>query len=425
MSWFPFRARRLLRQMWFLPAVFCAAAIGMIALAHYSAFLLPDKLPFDVSSSAIEDILSIVAASMLSVAVFSLATMVNALSAASQTATPRAVRLIAEDRTAQTSISIFVGAFLFSIVGIIGISGGLYTASGRLILFAAAIVVVAVVVGALIRWINLISSIGRVGETISRAEAAANEAFDELARRPGLGCREAAMPPPGAVPVQAHAIGYVQHLEPARLQEVAADFGVLVHVAARPGTFVTPIRPLAFVVGPMSEEAATCIRATFVVGDERTFDHDPRFGLIVLSEIASRALSPAVNDPGTAIAIIHTVVRIVGRWVGACPNEEPPSFENLSVAPLSARDLIDDAFRPIVRDGSDKVEVCLRLVNALAAIRALSPDLLGPAATRMLGDLLERARATMSHPADLQAVEDAASAVAHAPANAGGGMHAS
>lgn len=100
---------------------------------------------------------------MLAVATFALATMVNALSGASQATAPRAVRLFSEDRTAQASISAFVGASLFSIVGIIALSGGFFTASGRLILLTATIVVVVLVVGALIRWISKISSIGQDG----------------------------------------------------------------------------------------------------------------------------------------------------------------------------------------------------------------------------------------------------------------------
>jgi uncharacterized membrane protein len=46
----------------------------------------------------------------------------------------------------------------------------------------------------------------------------------------------------------------------------------------------------------------------------RYFHEDPRFGLITLSEIASRALSPAVNDPGTAIQIISSHVRLFSLW---------------------------------------------------------------------------------------------------------------
>ena len=52
----------------------------------------------------------------------------------------------------------------------------------------------------------------------------------------------------------------------------------------------------------------------FIVGDDRTFREDPRFGLVTLAEIAARALSPAVNDVGTAIDIVGTFVRLLARW---------------------------------------------------------------------------------------------------------------
>lgn len=83
-------------------------------------------------------------------------------------------------------------------------------------------------------------------------------------------------------------------------------------VATLSGAFCTPNRPVAWVIregsGSMSDEDAEAIAATFVIGDSRAFDQDPRFGLVALSEIASRALSPAVNDPGTAIDVTGTLV---------------------------------------------------------------------------------------------------------------------
>jgi uncharacterized membrane protein len=53
------------------------------------------------------------------------------------------------------------------------------------------------------------------------------------------------------------------------------------------------------------------MRKAFVIGDMRYFDEDPRFGLTLP---ASRALSPAVNDPGTAIQIISSYVRLFSLW---------------------------------------------------------------------------------------------------------------
>jgi uncharacterized membrane protein len=46
----------------------------------------------------------------------------------------------------------------------------------------------------------------------------------------------------------------------------------------------------------------------------RSFAQDPRFCLSVMAEIACRALSPAVNDPGTAIDVIGRGVRILSAY---------------------------------------------------------------------------------------------------------------
>lgn len=408
-----FRLSKIVRKMWFLPTMFAVGAIATVATAHYSALLLPQDLPIDISKSAIEDILTIIGSSMLAVATFALATMVNALSGASQGTSPRAVRLIAEDRTAQTSISAFVGAFLFSVVGIIALSGGFFTASGRLILFAATIIVVVLVVGALIRWINKISSIGQVGETIDRVEAATTEAFREIAQTPLFGCCDRHGPPDGAVAVHADRVGFVQHFEPAELQKVAKECALWIHVVARPGIYATRAQPLALVAGSVDDETRRRIREAFVVGGARTFDHDPLYGLIVLTEIASRALSPGVNDPGTAIGVIYAEVRTLDTWMTCKPALEPePRFRQVSMTRITPDDIMTTAFRPILRDGASNIEVCLTVCEALKAILATSPHIFHGAVAATAADLLTRARSEMSSPLDLRTVEHAAMAVA-------------
>lgn len=408
-----FKLRRAARQMWFLPAMFSLAAVATVAAAHYSAFLLPQKLPLDVSQAAVEDILTMIGSSMLAVATFALATMVNAFASATQTTSPRAVQLIAEDRTAQTSISAFVGAFLFSVVAIIALSGGFYSASGRLILFSATLVVVIVVVGALIRWINKISSIGQVGETIERVEVATTAAFREIAQSPLFGCgRRAAVSEAGTV-VHADQVGFVQQVTPAPLQKLAEEKGLRIHILARPGTYATKAQPLAVVTGAMDEADRRRIRGAFAIGRNRTFDHDPLFGLIVLNEIASRALSPGVNDAGTAINVIHTQIRILDTWMSAWDGEErEPMFDRVSMMPLTPDDVLTSALRPIARDGAGNIEVCLKMYEALEAVLAMSPKQFAPAVEAAAADFLARVRAAMSHPADVHAVEQAAGRLA-------------
>jgi uncharacterized membrane protein len=127
-----------------------------------------------------------------------------------------------------------------------------------------------------------------------------------------------------------------------------------------------------------------------VLGDGRTFDQDPRFGLIVLCEVAQRALSPAVNDPGTAIAAMNTITRVLVD-TPADEDEQQPSLDRLSLVELDPADFIHQAFDPIARDGAAVPEVQLRMQKLLFIIAAGCGGALGVAARRQAATSLQRA----------------------------------
>ena len=405
MSQIAFRFRQVMQRMWFLPAAFSVVAVLTIVVAFAMARFIPDRLPFTLSSEAVESILTVLASSLLTVAVFALSTIVSALASASSQTSPRAVPLIVGDRSAQTSISVFIGAFLFSIVGIIGLSAGIYSEAGRLLLFAVTLVVVVLVVAALIRWIGQMSAIGRVSETVERAGEAAESAFAAVPGQGLLGCRALAGPPKGE-PVFARQIGFVQHVDTGRLQELAEEHELVVSITARPGAYAAPDRPLLLVGDAVDEAVIDKLANAFVVGEARTFDSDPRFGLIVLSEIAGKALSPGINDPGTAIAVVSTLVRVLAER----PEEDSElKFDRVLVAPLDPNDLMADAFRPIARDGAGSIEVMLRLIAGLKTLARTRPDL-EAAARGMIKDAVERGLAAMSARSDKAALQAAGEA---------------
>jgi uncharacterized membrane protein len=161
----------------------------------------------------------------------------------------------------------------------------------------------------------------------------------------------------------------------ASLQEKAEKHKMSIRVVSLPGTFCTPNKVLAYVWPESHNSDATLDNMTldnmsdsFVVGRQRTFADDPRFGLIVLSEIASKALSPAVNDPGTAINIIGSQLRLLSDWSVACEHRQPVKYSRIEVPELLSRDMLDDAFTAIARDGSGLVEVVIRLQKALHSL---------------------------------------------------------
>lgn len=402
MSQIAFKFRQIVQRMWFLPAAFSLVAVLTLLIAFGMARLIPDSLPFTLSSEAVESILTVLASSLLTVAVFALSTIVSALSSASQQTTPRAVPLIVGDRSAQTSISVFIGAFLFSIVGIIGLSAGIYSEAGRLLLFVVTLGVVVLVVAALIRWIGQISAIGRVAATLNRAGEAAERAFRTVPGKGLLGCRELSGEPSGD-PIFSRKTGYVQHIDIGRLQDCAEELELLIIITARPGAYAAPDRPLVMVAGAVDEALAEKLAGAFTIGSTRTFDSDPRFGLIVLSEIAGKALSPGINDPGTAIAVVGTIVRVLTER----PEEDSElKYERVLVAGLAPDDLMADAFRPIARDGAGSIEVMLRMIAGLKTLARCRPELEG-AAKGMIVDAVERGLTAMSAKSDKAALKAA------------------
>ncbi|GAB5427899.1 MAG: DUF2254 domain-containing protein [Devosia indica] len=402
MSQFAFKVRQIAQRMWFLPAAFSLVAVLTLLIAFGMARLIPDGLPFTLSSEAVESILTVLASSLLTVAVFALSTIVSALSSASQQTTPRAVPLIVGDRSAQTSISVFIGAFLFSIVGIIGLSAGIYSEAGRLLLFVVTLAVVVLVVAALIRWIGQISAIGRVAATLDRAGEAAERAFRTVPGKGLLGCRELSGEPSGD-PIYSRKTGYVQHIDIGRLQDCADEQELLITITSRPGAYAAPDRPLVMVAGAVDEALADKLAGAFTIGATRTFDSDPRFGLIVLSEIAGKALSPGINDPGTAIAVVGTIVRVLTER----PEEDSElKYERVLVAGLDPDDLMADAFRPIARDGAGSIEVMLRMIAGLKTLARCRPELEG-AAKGMIVDAVERGLTAMSAKSDQAALKAA------------------
>ena len=211
------------------------------------------------------------------------------------------------------------GEFVFGIVGIVVLKTGAYGARGRVVLFIVTIGVIALIVISLLRWIDYLTHFGQVGETTKRVEDATREAIEARLKAPSLGGAPLLDPantiPNSAVAVASQAIGYVEHIDVSALSQWCAKADAELYLAINPGAFIYADTTLACFTtkadGGSEEEMSAAVRKAFSIGETRSFDQDPRFGLAVMSEIASRALSPAMNDPGTAIDVIGRTTRLM------------------------------------------------------------------------------------------------------------------
>ncbi|TPX05207.1 DUF2254 domain-containing protein [Schumannella luteola] len=281
--------------------------------------------------------------------------------------------MLVEDRTSQNALSSFLGTFVFAIVGLVALSTSYYDTAGRTILFLATLVVIVYVVVALLRWISHLSGFGRMADVIDRVEAAADRTLSTWSRAPHLGASAPVEVPPSALSVLPEQVGYVTFVDVPALDAVARSAGVVVHLAICPGSGAELSAPVAWIEGELGEpdEVVRGVRRAVRIEHHRTFEQDPRLGVIALAEIGSRALSPAVNDPGTAVQIIAALDRVFSRVLRA-PEPDEPTTDRVHAPSPAFADLLDDAFRPIARDGADKIEIALRLQRCLGSLAAIA-----------------------------------------------------
>lgn len=353
---------------------FALLAILTAVASLYLGQFVPFDFPRRIGAETVDMILNILVTSMLAVTTFSLTTVVSAYTAATSSVTPRATKLLMEDPTAQNVLSTFIGSFIFSLIAIIFLNSGLYDQRGRVVLFAVTLAVIAIIIVTLIRWIEYLSRLGRVGETSELVERVAQKALVERAGSPFLGGKPLLDPPTeipvGATPVSSLETGCLQFVDMGKLDAFSREKDLDVFVAALPGAFVSPSSALLYVGGEVSGEGLRALREAFVIGHERNFEQDPRFGLCVLAEIAARALSPAVNDYGTGLDIIHRGVRLLTIYAGTVPQPEV-HFSRVWVPPLEVSDLFADIFGPILRNEGGDMAVNLQLMKGFSALYGL------------------------------------------------------
>lgn len=383
------------RRLWFRASLYGVVAVATALFAALTEPFFPDEMKSMIGPEAVEDVLKILASSMLAVATFSLGTMVAAFSAAASIATPRASKLLIQDPTSQNALATFIGAFIFSLIGIIALNTGFYGPGGRIVLFVVTIIVVALILMTFFRWIDYLSNLGRLGKVLEKVEHAASKAMRARHDTPYLGGRALQDVPDNAIALTSEEIGYIQHIDVATLNSIAEQADGLIYVTQIPGSFADACRPMAWTDWIPDEEQRGELLQAFVVGLERSFDQDPRFGVIALSEIASRALSPGINDPGTAVDVIGRILRIMAIWTEATEAEKEVRYPKVFVPTIAISDLFDDAFTPIARDGAGTLEVGIRLQKALNSLAQCDAERYYENARRHSALALKRSQAAL------------------------------
>lgn len=396
------KARVYTRKLWVRVVAIGLMSFVALGLAVLLERLVPEELARTLNGQSADRLLQIIANAMLAVTTFSLTVMVTVYRASSNQWTPRVHRLIIQDRTTQNTLAVFIGAYVYALLAIILRELGVFVDKRAFVLFVMTVAVLAVIVVYLIRWVLHLQTFGSLIDATRQIEEATRDCFEERLKNPCMG----ANPLTGDVPKDAENIladqtGYVQFLHPEVMQSAAEAHGKEVYMLVNIGSFVFLNEPLAAVVDTGNSEKDTdqmeyasfedALRASIVIGDVRTFDQDPRFGLITMGEVASKALSPGINDSGTAIDVIHRISRILSSYEDETQQTAEDLLSRLYVAPLDPADLLEDGFGSLSRDGVAVIEVQQRLQTTFAGLRRHPDPELSRCAREAAEVALERA----------------------------------
>jgi uncharacterized membrane protein len=390
----PWRKEALRTTLWVVPLALLLIAVALFMVTYHLDYQVYEHATFLPSWVRIESadgarqLLSALAAGVITVLGVVFSVTIVALTLASQQFGPRMLRNFIRDVGTQMTLGSFVATFVFAVLTLGAIGGG--NRSNTFVPQISVTVALILVFGnvlVLIYFIHHITVTIQLPEVISAIAGNLSRAIDlqfpaaERAptRRIFSTGRSAAdlrelLSNEGSA-VTATKSGYLQFVSYEKLVGIAAKHGVVVQVLYRPGHFVTHGLPLARVWPPSeAREVIAALARAHITGPHRTLDQDPVFAIDQLVEIAIRALSPAVNDTFTALTCID--------WLadGLCTASERALFDGvhrdgdgvirvIELGPNYAR-MVNRAYDKIRQAGAEMPAVAIRLLESLAKVLA-------------------------------------------------------
>lgn len=303
---------------WFIPALM---TIGAIALAIGSVLIdvrfgsrwLSAVTWLDISRpDGARELLSSLSSSMIGVAGTVFSITIAAVVYASGSYGPRLLTNFLEDRGNQLSLGVFIATFVYCLMVLRTVrvpatddGDGFVPELSVLI----ALVLALTSVGVLVYFLHHVPDSIRINGVVARIGH--RLLADIKLRYPDVrvGTEPRRAERTGGVAIKAARTGYIQIIDHSTLETVAAAQDADIWLNVRTGDFVHGGITLLHVGGAGTVPPKE-LQDAFAIGDSRTAEQDLEYLIDELVEIGTRALSPGINDPFTAITCLH--------WLGAC-----------------------------------------------------------------------------------------------------------
>jgi uncharacterized membrane protein len=300
---------------WLIPLSY---AIGALIVGFTIPRLADSILPGLVSTISVNaaiGIYSAVASGMIALTgiVFSLTFVMVQFSATAYS--PRLVLWIARDPVMSHSMGVFTATFLYALAALAWVDRA---GSGRVPLAGTVFVVVLLIVS-VIMFILLIQRVGMLQInrmlifTADQGRKIIENLYPPLDTPPCQSAAEIAQSPCLQTLLHHGQPYIIQDVDIPALVEIGRRNGYVIELAASVGDAALEATPILRVYGigaPIPEDS---LKSGINLGPERTFTQDPKYALRLLVDIAIKALSPAINDPTTAVQALDQIEDLLIR----------------------------------------------------------------------------------------------------------------
>lgn len=416
MTWLRrYRLRHFLaNSIWVPPALSMLAALVVVRLIHGADEAL--HLKSSVDPEVMRTLLVTLAGSMFTLVVFVCSALLIAVQLASAQLTPRIIAFVFRDPITRASLTLFVFVFTFSLSVLIRINTVVPVLLTHIAVygFIVSLIVFLVLVdhvGKSLRPSGALRAIGLRGKRV--IESVYPRRFENSVAMEGgsavpaeTPCRTILNPKDGVV------LAFDVH----GVCALAEQNECIIELVPQVGDFIASDEPLFRVFGGRAEWSGEALSQSVAVGQERTLEQDPTFAFRILVDIASKALSPAINDPTTAVLAIDQIHHLLRNVGGRCLDDDRVQGASGGVRLVyrtpNWQDFVQLAVTEIRHFGSESIQVTRRLRALLEDLIEVLPaertpllkeelKLLNRSAKRFFIDPADRALAVVS---DLQGV---------------------
>jgi uncharacterized membrane protein len=382
-------ADRMRHRLSFVPTLYVFGAVALVQIFLWiDRQLATESLPawLETSVDGARSVFTAIAGSLITSTTLLLSMMLVAVQLASSQFSPRTLRNWLGDRTVQHAVGFVLGTTVFCLLALRS-TRGLDEDSDPIIPHLTVIAAVALGVLSLVAVVRTVDHIARslqVGSVIERIASdtigVVDAVFGSVPTSIDVGPPSGAVRPDGSidVPIGSEAVetpsaGWVQQIDDSRLIASLPEDSTG-YVTAPVGSFVAEHRPIVWIAPAPRHDGSrrSSVMGAIAIGDSRTMQQDVEFGLIQLTDIAVRALSPGVNDPGTASDVLVQLGNVMtSLWRHpALPTTTRTGTRTLVRMRPTHAALLDRAFSPIVHYGNSDPQVVATLRDVLGHLRA-------------------------------------------------------